>query len=297
MKKVDVSKISTEQFNEATNSIDVVSTVEKLKLINDQDKMVAEVVEREIESIAKVTDAAILTIQNGGRVVYIGAGTSGRLGVLDASEMLPTFGESNWFIGIIAGGDKALRNPIENAEDSTTAIIDDLKAISFSSKDMLIGIAASGRTPYVVAGLKYANQIDATTASLSTSKDTEISANASLPIEVVVGPETITGSTRMKSGTAQKLVLNMISTATMVSMGKTYGSWMVDVKATNEKLVERAKAMIKKLTHADDEVVEGLFEESGRNVKVAVVMFYKQITREHAIEVLKNNNDLLRGLI
>lgn len=297
MNNIDLSKISTEAQNPDTIEIDSVSTIERLRIINNEDKKVALEIEKNIDSIAKVVDKATEVIKNNGRVIYIGAGTSGRLGVLDASEILPTYGESSWFYGIIAGGDTALRHPIENAEDSLDLAKEDLIKLKLTKDDMVIGIAASGRTPYVIGGLKYANEIGAVTGSISTSSKTEISKIAKFPIEVVVGPETITGSTRMKSGTAQKLVLNMISTSVAVALGKTYQNWMVDVKSSNLKLEKRAMRMIQSLTNADDQTAEKLFIESEKNVKTAVVMFFKKVNKQKAEELLNKNNNFIRGLI
>ena len=292
-----IKNISTEGRNADTIEIDSVSTVEALKMVNKQDKKIAEIISENLVDISKIVDAAVKTINAGGRVIYFGAGTSGRLGVLDASEMLPTFGEGEMFIGLIAGGNKALTTPVENAEDNKEMIIDDLKSINVSKNDLLIGIAASGRTPYVLSGIEYGNKIRATTASISTSKNTLISKAAQLPLEVVVGPETITGSTRMKSGTAQKMVLNMISTITMVKLGKTYSNWMVDVKATNEKLVSRSVNMIMSLLNIEEGEATELFDSSGQNVKVAFVMKNRKLNKNDAVKLLKENNGFLRKVI
>jgi N-acetylmuramic acid 6-phosphate etherase len=208
---------ATEKKNKASIGIDEKSSLEIAKIINADDHLVAKEISKELDVIAKAIDVAYETISSNGRLVYIGAGTSGRLGVLDASEMPPTFGVSNnVIVGLIAGGDEALRNPIEGAEDSETLIIEDLKKIKFSKNDTLMGIAASGGTPYVMAGLKYAKELGSKTIALSTNKNSKIGTIADIAIEIEVGPEIITGSTRMKSGTAQKLVINMISTGAMI---------------------------------------------------------------------------------
>ncbi len=243
-------------------------------------------------------DEAYEVLSNSGRLFYIGAGTSGRLGVLDASEMPPTFNVPNdMIIGIIAGGDHALRNPIEGAEDSTDLCIDDLKKYSFNEKDMLIGIAASGRTPYVVSGLEYANSIGAKTASIATSSNSKIGQVANIAIDAVVGAETITGSTRMKSGTAQKLILNMISTSVMVKLGKVYQNWMIDVKASNEKLVERAINMVMTITGVEREQALEALNSSNFSPKHSVVMIIKNATYEEASRLIDENDGKLAGVI
>lgn len=292
--KIDISKISTEQQNQNTTNIDRVTTLEKLQLINNEDAKITTQIKNSLPEIAKLVDASINTIKNGGRVFYIGAGTSGRLGVLDASEILPTYGENNWFVGIIAGGDTALRHPIENAEDSLTQCETDLKQMNFTTKDLLIGLSASGRTPYVVGGLKWAKGIGSKTGSICTSIDTEISKIADYPIEVFSGPEVVTGSTRMKAGTTQKLILNMISTATAISLGKTYGNWMVDVKATNIKLENRAINMLKTLSSLSYEDARELFTQSGKNVKIAFIMHLHKCSKVEAEAILTKNNGFIR---
>lgn len=246
---VDITKISTEQRNELTKNMDVSSTLEILQMINNEDKKVPLAIEAVLPNIALVVDAVTQTFINGGRLFYIGAGTSGRLGVLDASECVPTFGvKPDLVIGLIAGGDRALRLPVEGAEDDVNAAQKDLEAYNITSKDFVVGIAASGRTPYVVAGLQFARSIGAKTAGVTTSKDTLLSTVADFPIEAVTGPEPLTGSTRMKSGTAQKLILNMITTTAMVKMGKVYENLMVDVQMSNKKLESRAVSIVREVT-------------------------------------------------
>ncbi len=296
--KVNIKNISTEGRNKNTINIDSVSTIEMVKLINNEDKTIPLVIEKILPSIAKVIDLGYLTLNNFGRIFYIGAGTSGRLGVLDASEMPPTFNiNNNMIIGIIAGGDHALRNPIEGAEDSKEMIINDLKKYNFNEKDLLIGITASGRTPYVISGIKYANKIGAKTSSISTSKNSEISKLVQLPIEAVTGPEPITGSTRMKSGTAQKLILNMISTGIMIKLGKVYQNWMIDVKASNEKLFERAINMTIEITGSKREEVIKILEKCNYSVKHAVVMIVKNVEYEQAKNILEEKNGKLAEVI
>lgn len=289
-----ISKLSTEMQNSETENIDQLNTLGILTMINEQDSKVHDSVRKELDNITLVTDIAFKTIKQGGRLVYIGAGTSGRIGVLDASEMPPTFGvDSNTIVAVIAGGELALRNPIENAEDDTQQSIKDLEKIQFTKNDMLIGIAASGRTPYVVSALEWANKLGAETASISTSLDSAIGKIANHKIEVIVGPETITGSTRMKSGTAQKLVLNMISSTIMIKLGKVYKNWMVDVKATNEKLYLRAVNMIMEITGVDETKASKVFEESGHSVKISIVMVAKELNSFEAKELLEKNEGIV----
>lgn len=212
--------------------------------------------------------------------------------------MPPTFNvENNLIIGIIAGGDHALRNPIEGAEDSDTMVIEDLKAYEFNENDTLVGIAASGRTPYVISGLNYAKTLGAKTISISTSANSQIGKIADIPIDCVTGPEPITGSTRMKSGTAQKLILNIISTSTMVKLGKVYENLMIDVKPSNEKLIERAISIVDDLTNVDREVIIDKLNQCNFSPKHAIVMIEKDVDYETACELINNNDGKLRGLI
>ena len=284
--KIDLRTIGTEQRNPRTNNIDKLTTLEMVKLINREDQAVIEAVESQTQEIATAIDAITEVIREGGRLVYIGAGTSGRLGVLDASEVLPTFGVGEEaVIGLIAGGDIALRNPVEAAEDDKNLVIEDLKRINFTSKDILCAIAASGRTPYCISGLEYANEIGAQTISLACVSNSEIGAVANIKIEVNVGQEVVTGSTRMKSGSATKMVLNMLSTGAMIKLGKVYENLMVDVKTSNLKLIERAKTIIIQATGCSYERAEELLELSKGHVKTAIVMEkgnydYEEATRQ-----------------
>ncbi len=291
--------ISTEGRNKNTHNIDLLSTIEMVKLLNSEDQKVAEAVSLQLDNIASAIDLIDNVLSNGGRVFYIGAGTSGRLGVLDASEIPPTFNvDSSLFIGIIAGSDIALRMPIENAEDNPTQAQEDLGEYDFNSKDILIGIAASGRTPYVIGGLKYANSIGAKSITVVTLKDAEMSKLSTVAIETVVGAEPITGSTRMKSGTAQKMVLNMISTGAMIKQGKVYGNLMVNVRASNEKLIQRIIDMTKQITGETDEtkVVE-LLKQANYNPKVAIISLIKEVSVDEAKDLLNQNDDILRRVI
>lgn len=271
--KIDLSNITTELQNKNTMAIDTLDTHDMIKLINQEDQRVIDCIAEATEEIAAAVDVITETLKNGGRLVYIGAGTSGRLGVLDASEVLPTFGVGEeMVIGIIAGGDIALRHPVESAEDSSVASKEDLEKINFSSKDILCAIASSGRTPYCISGMNYAKSLGAKTISLTCAQDSEMTAIADYPIEVVVGQEVVTGSTRMKSGSATKMVLNMLSTGSMIKLGKVYGNLMVDVKTSNLKLIERARHIIIRATQCTYERATQLLEESNNSVKEAIVM-------------------------
>jgi N-acetylmuramic acid 6-phosphate etherase len=298
MSNINLNKIITEQVNKNTLNIDSVNTLTMLKMINDEDAKIAKAVKLALPSIAKAVDVITQSIKTNHRLIYIGTGTSGRLGVLDASEMPPTFSVAkNVVVGVIAGGNKALQNPIEGAEDNEQAAIKDLKKIAFSKGDVLVGISASGRTPYVCSGLKYANKIGAKTISLSTNQNAEISKIAKINIEVVVGPEVITGSTRMKSGTAQKLVLNMLSTGAMIKLGRTYGNLMVDLRPTNRKLIKRAHNLVKKLTNAHDQRINDVMKITKNEVKPAIVMILKDVNYTTAIKLLKANDNFIGRII
>lgn len=284
---VDLNRLNTEKNNPNTLDIDIVSTEEVLQKINNEDKTVAYVVEKQIPKIATIVDVVVEALKKGGRLLYLGAGTSGRLGVLDASECPPTYGVSDELvIGLMAGGKEAMFKAKEGVEDSLTQSILDLKQINLSSKDVLIGLAASGRTPYVVSGLKFANEIGAISCSISCVEHAEMSLVAKYPVELITGPEVVTGSTRMKAGTAQKLALNMISTAVMIKLGKTYKNYMVDVQPSNKKLVKRAIHMVSTLAEKSLNESEHLFHESGQNVKVAILMGLLNIDKECASNYL-----------
>ncbi|HAS4358813.1 TPA: N-acetylmuramic acid 6-phosphate etherase, partial [Vibrio cholerae] len=240
-----LSHLVSEGRNPDTMDIDLLSSQEIVERLNQQDKQVPLAVEAVLPQIAQAVDKITAAFKQGGRLIYLGAGTSGRLGVLDASECPPTFGVSDQMvIGLIAGGKEAMFTAQEGAEDNATLGAHDLQQIDFSSKDVLVGIAASGRTPYVIGALEYANDLGATTIALSCNPDSPIAEIAQIAISPVVGPEALTGSTRLKSGTAQKLVLNMLTTASMIRLGKSYQNLMVDVRATNRKLIARAVRIV-----------------------------------------------------
>lgn len=285
-----LEKLTTESRNENTLNIDKVSTLEMVKIINNEDKKVAFAVENELENIAKAIDGIVDWINRGGRLIYIGAGTSGRLGILDASECPPTYGVSEELVqGIIAGGKEAIFRAKEGAEDSEELAITDLKDKSLSENDVIVGLAASGRTPYVIGGLKYANDIGALTISVTCNGDSEVSKVAQISIAPIVGAEVVTGSTRLKAGTAQKLVLNMLSTGTMIKLGKVYGNLMVDVKATNEKLVERAKRIVCEATGVERGQAEKTLKETNFDVKLAIFMILSGLNINDAKEKLSKN--------
>ena len=281
---VDVKKISTESRNQNTLDIDVVSTEEMLRKINNEDKTVPYAVEKAIPQITKVVDATYNTILNGGRLIYMGAGTSGRLGVLDAVECPPTYGVSHTLvIGLMAGGVEATRSAKEGAEARKDFAVDDLKSITFTNKDIVIGIAASGRTPYVLGGMEYAKSIGALTSCITTSSGSVLAQMDDSPIEAVTGTEVINGYTRMKSGTAQKLICNMISTGVFIKMGKVYENMMIDLQATNEKLVARALNIIMELTgYTKEEANEKLSEY--KTVKKVLINHFTGCTSNQQID-------------
>lgn len=262
----------TESRNPNSVHIDKCTTEEIVRIINAEDKTVADAVEKEALQIAKLIDAGVTAMENGGRLIYIGAGTSGRLGVLDAAECRPTYGvDDNTVVGLIAGGRGAMFSAVEGAEDSLTLAEEELRAIDFSSRDVLVGLAASGRTPYVIGGLQYAHSLGAVTGSVACTANAEISALADIPIEVLTGAEVVTGSTRMKAGTAQKMVLNMLSTGVMIRLGKVMGNLMVDVQATNDKLKARAVRIVMEAAEVDKATAELALQQNGGSAKKAIM--------------------------
>ena len=290
---VKIDNLSTEKRNEKTKDIDLLSVDEILKIMNEEDLKVVDAVKGALPEIRIVIDECIQAYKRGGRIIYIGAGTSGRLGLMDAVEVVPTY-NSDRFVGLIAGGDNAFVKAVEGAEDSRELAVEDLKNISLNEKDMVIGIAASGRTPYVIGGLDYAREIGASTGCLCCNFNTEIADHCDLPIELSAGPEVVTGSTRLKSGTCQKIVLNMISTVTMVKVGKVFGNLMVDVKATNEKLVERCRRVVMEATGCDHDEADAVLKETENNCKLAIVMILMNIPLNEAKEKLAQADDNIR---
>ncbi|SCC43654.1 N-acetylmuramic acid 6-phosphate etherase [Bacillus mycoides] len=293
-----IEHLTTECRNEKTMFLDEMKTLNLLEVMNEEDIKVAYCVQKELPQIAKAVEMIVAAMKRGGRLIYIGAGTSGRIGLLDAVECPPTFNtDSSKVIGLIAGGEGAFIKAVEGAEDSFTLSLKDLKEIQLTSKDVVVGIAASGRTPYVIAGLNYANQLGAGTVSISCNKESEIGKIATVAIEVVNGPEVLTGSTRLKAGTAQKLVCNMLSTASMVGIGKVYGNLMVDLQLTNEKLVERAKRIIMDATECSYKVAEEYLVKANNQPKIAIVMILTNVSYEEAVERLKAAEGFIRKAI
>ncbi len=288
-----LKSLPTEQRNANTMDIDEVSTLEMIRKINNEDKQVAQAMEKHLASIAAAVDAMSEVFANGGRIVYCGAGTSGRLGVIDASECLPTYSVvPGRVIGLIAGGEKAMYQPVEGAEDSYEQCVVDLKAINFTKDDVLVGIAASGRTPYPIGGLRYANDLGAVTVSITCNEDpnSPMSQLAKYPIGIFAGPEVITGSTRMKAGTIQKMVLNMLSTGVMVKNGKVYGNMMVNVQISNEKLQDRAERIIAQVTEKDSDKIKTTLTDTENDVCLSIFMLLTDLPKDKAEEYLQNNN-------
>ena len=292
-----IGELLTEARNAASENLDTLSTVQLLRVINDADKEVALAVEREMANIATAVDLVVERMNAGGRLFYVGAGTSGRLGVLDASECPPTFSvPATLVVGIIAGGDSALRMSAEKAEDDPGQGAADLKARAFEQKDALVGIAASGRTPYVLGAIDYARSIGAVTIGLSCVPNSELAQAAQVAISPAVGPEVLTGSTRMKAGTATKMILNMITTGAMVKMGAVYGNLMVNVQPTNVKLVDRARRIIEAACRMDSETASKLLANAG-SPKIAILMHACGMAREDAERQLRLAGGNLRNAL
>ena len=290
-----LSTLITEQRNPNSMHVDSLSALDIVQLMNEEDKQVPLAIEKCLPQIAQAVECIVAAFQQGGRLVYIGAGTSGRLGVLDASECPPTFGVSPEMVkGIIAGGERALRHPIEGAEDSKTHAVVDLQTIQFSSKDVLVGIAASGRTPYVIGALEYAKSLGSVTVSIASNPNSAMANIVDIAIDTVVGPEVLTGSSRLKSGTAQKLVLNMLTTASMILMGKCYQNLMVDVQASNEKLKARAIRIVMQATDCDKTLAEETLKLADQNAKLAIMMILSGLDRAQAEALLEKHHGKLQ---
>lgn len=295
---MELGKLTTEARNQASMNLDQLSIIGTISLMNQEDEKVPQAIRAELPTIAKAIDLIVASLNKGGRLIYMGAGTSGRLGVLDAAECVPTFSVSpDLVVGLIAGGEEAMLQAVEGAEDSVELGQEDLRKLELTNKDTVVGIAASGRTPYVIGGLHYANEIGASTIALSCNKGAEISQYSQVAIEVSAGPEVLTGSTRLKAGTAQKLVLNMLSTVSMVQIGKVYQNLMVDVQPTNLKLEERSKRIIMQATDCDYEVASRVFIEANKNVKVAIIMVLTEKSRQDAEDLLTQSNGFIRTAI
>ncbi|MGI2973064.1 N-acetylmuramic acid 6-phosphate etherase [Vibrio alginolyticus] len=293
-----LSHLVSEGRNPDTMDIDLLPSLDIVQRINQQDKLVPLAVEKVLPEIAEAVDKITEAFKVGGRLFYIGAGTSGRLGVLDASECPPTFGtDPEIVVGIIAGGKEAMFRAKEGAEDDPTLGEQDLKENTLTQRDVVVGIAASGRTPYVIGGLEYANELGATTVALSCNPDSPIADIADIAISPVVGPEALTGSTRLKSGTAQKLVLNMLTTASMIRLGKSYQNLMVDVKATNAKLVARAARIVMQATDCTNQEAKTALKETDYDAKLAILMILTGLDRESATEQLNAKQGYLRKVV
>lgn len=295
---VNLKSISTERRNPNTMDIDRVSTIEILRKINNEDKTVPVAVEKALSQIAQLTDVIVDAFNNGGRLIYMGAGTSGRLGVLDASECPPTYGVSNnMVIGLIAGGKNALVNAVEGAEDNKEFAIEDLKNINLVKEDIVVGIAASGRTPYVLSGVEYAKSIGCVTGCITTAAGSILANSVDYPIEAITGAEPLTGSTRMKSGTAQKLICNMLTTASMIKLGKVYQNLLVHMVPTNEKLMSRAASIITEVTtYTTEEALQKL--EKYKTIKAVIVSYLTNIEDVDLInELLEKNKGNINKII
>ena len=293
--KIILEGLSTETRNPETMNLDEMSSLEIVQAMNKEDIKVPQIITHLLPLIAKVVDICAVALKTKNRIFYMGAGTSGRLGIVDSSECPPTFNASpNEFIGLIAGGERAFIKAVEGAEDSEDLGKDDLIKRNFCKNDICIGLAASGRTPYVIGGLKYAKSIGAQTVSISCNKDAKISKFADYPIEAIVGPEVLTGSTRLKAGTAQKLILNMISTGAMIRVGKSYQNLMVDLQMTNKKLERRGVNIIKEATGVDDEEAKKYIEKAKGSVKIAIIMILTNCEYEDAIKRLEKADGKVR---
>ena len=286
---VELKKIATEQRNPNTMNIDTLSTLDMIKLINQEDHKVAEAVGLVAEQIAQAVDVIADRLSKGGRLIYCGAGTSGRLGILDAVECPPTYStEPEMVQGLIAGGYPAIFKAVEGAEDSKELGVEDMKGINFAAGDVLVGVAASGRTPYVLGCMEYAKELGAVTVSVTCCPGSVLDTYADIGIAPAPGPEVVTGSTRMKSGTAQKMVLNMLSTGAMIKLGKVYGNLMVDVKPSNEKLVRRCVTIVCNATGCDDATATAALEACEYRPKIAIVMVLLGVDAAKAKELLNN---------
>ncbi len=298
MMEENLELLTTESRNENSMQIDTANPFEILRIMNEQDQLVALAVKEVLPDIEAAVQFAFKSFQKGGRLIYIGAGTSGRLGVLDAVECPPTFSTDPEMVqGIIAGGEGAFLKAVEGAEDKPDFGVSDLKALELTKNDTVIGIAASGRTPYVIGALRYARSIGAKTVALSCNKNAAISKEADQSIEVIVGPEVLTGSTRLKAGTAHKMILNMISTSSMILLGKAYENLMVDVHVSNQKLKERAIGIIRKITGVSYQQAMETLEKADLQVKTAIVMIETNTSKQEAEKLLTEANGYVKTAI
>ncbi|CAI1516634.1 N-acetylmuramic acid 6-phosphate etherase [Serratia fonticola] len=293
--KINLSQMVTESRNPASSQIDTLPTLDMLAVINSEDQKVPLAVAATLPEIARVVDLVVDAFANGGRLIYCGAGTSGRLGILDASECPPTYGTPReQVVGLIAGGHAAILQAVENAEDSPQMGEQDLRNLGFNARDVLVGIAASGRTPYVLGAIAYARSVGATAVAISCNPNSEMGQAADIAIEPVVGPEVVTGSSRMKAGTAQKLILNMITTGAMIRSGKVYSNLMVDVEATNAKLIQRQVNIVVEATECSPEEAEEALNQCQRHCKTAIVMILGGLSAPEASAVLSKNKGFIR---
>ncbi|HIF9345444.1 N-acetylmuramic acid 6-phosphate etherase [Photobacterium damselae] len=296
--KIDLSQLVTESRNQASNAIDTLSTLDMVTVINQEDQKVALAVEKTLPEVALAVDAIADAFMVGGRLIYMGAGTSGRLGILDASECPPTYGSNpNQVVGLIAGGHKAILKAVENAEDNQELAEQDLQNLGLTENDVVVGIAASGRTPYVIGGMKYAHSIGAQVVAISCNPQSEMTKIADIAITPVVGAEVVTGSSRMKAGTAQKLVLNMLTTGAMIRTGKVFGNLMVDVEATNAKLIQRQTNIVMQATDCDVAQAEEALSACDRHCKTAILMILAGLDAEQAKKQLANHNGFIRSAL
>jgi len=290
--------LTTESRNEHSMQIDTANPMDILRIMNEQDQLVALAVKEVLPDVEAAVQFVFESFQKGGRLIYLGAGTSGRLGVLDAVECPPTFSTDPEMVqGLMAGGEGAFLKAVEGAEDDPELGVSDLQSLGLTKNDTVIGIAASGRTPYVIGALRYARSIGAKTVSLSCNKNAAISKEADQSIEVIVGPEVLTGSTRLKSGTAHKMILNMISTSSMILLGKAYDNLMVDVHVSNQKLKERAIGIIRKITGVSYEMASEALEKADLQVKTAIVMIKTNTTKQEAEQLLVEANGYVKTAI
>ncbi|WP_420299499.1 N-acetylmuramic acid 6-phosphate etherase [Edwardsiella tarda] len=293
--KINLNQMVTESRNPASAAIDTLSTLAMLRVINAEDQRVAPAVEATLPQVAELVDKVVEAFAQGGRLIYCGAGTSGRLGILDASECPPTYGTpAQQVVGLIAGGHPAILAAVENAEDDRDQGAQDLRDLHFTARDVLVGIAASGRTPYVLGAMAYAKQQGATVAAIVCNPGSEMSLAADIAIEPVVGAEVVTGSSRMKAGTAQKLVLNMITTGAMIRSGKVYGNLMVDVAATNAKLLQRQVNIVMAATECDQYQAEAALNACDRHCKTAILMLLSGVSAEEASAMLARHHGFIR---
>ena len=296
--KIDLTQLVTEGRNSASADIDTLPTLEMLQVINREDQKVAFAVEKTLPQVAQAVDAIVLAFQTGGRLIYMGAGTSGRLGILDASECPPTYGSHpDLVVGLIAGGHQAILKAVENAEDNTELGQDDLKHLQLTDKDVVVGIAASGRTPYVLGGMAYAKSVGATLVAIACNPQCAMQQQADIAIIPVVGAEVVTGSSRMKAGTAQKLILNMLTSGAMIRSGKVFGNLMVDVEATNAKLIQRQNNIVVEATGCNSDQAEQALNACQRHCKTAILMILADMNAEQATQKLAKHNGFIRAAL